>query len=368
MNIISMGSDYQVYDNGIKTHSQLPLGCYSVEFAQMRGFYLTAKDEVLKVNEARIYGSHQKRVQKVLNTYSLMNRNLGVLLSGPKGIGKSLFVRILAEEGMKKGLPVIVVNRAIPGIADFIEKIGQDIIVVFDEFEKTFADQKDWKPQDDMLSLFDGLDGGHKLYVVTCNDLSKLSEYMLNRPGRFHYHFSLGAPTKAEAEEYLTDSLLPQYHNLIEDIAGLTGVIDLPYDYLRAIAFEINQGYTLKETMLDLNITKPDMIRYDATIYLSDGTVFYSYGIKIDFTNPRPQYCSAYNGSNRLDIAFTPSLAKLVGSEYIINEGIYRETDDYIDDDWPEEKKREVIRFNSLTVNRIILNKLQSYNNRFFAD
>ena len=40
-----------------------------------------------------------------------------------------------------------------------------------------------------MLSLFDGLDNGKKLFVITCNEVERLNAYLLNRPGRFHYHF-----------------------------------------------------------------------------------------------------------------------------------------------------------------------------------
>ena len=54
------------------------------------------------ITEAKIYGVHTEKVFKVLNSFEKVNRSLGVILSGDKGIGKSLFAKLLAIEAMKK--------------------------------------------------------------------------------------------------------------------------------------------------------------------------------------------------------------------------------------------------------------------------
>lgn len=364
MNVVGSGSRYQIYGEDVKTYTQLPAGSYNVEFAKMAGFYLTSRSD-LTVTEEKVYGHSEEKVEKVMKSYHMLDRNLGVLLSGQKGIGKSLFVRMLADRALQEGIPVIVVTTAYPGIADFLSTIEQDCVVVFDEFEKTFADQEEWHPQDEMLSLFDGLDGGHRLFLVTCNDLSKLSQYMINRPGRFHYHFSMTAPTADDIRVYMEDKLEPQYHDNIKDIVMLAGVTDMPYDYLRAIAFELNQGYSLQESLNDLNITRADDIHFDIDVYLSDGTIYSAWHEKVNFTNNRS--CGLrfrnYDKKHEFYMSFYPSRATMVNGEIIITEGINFprfDEDDFWD--WPEESRKAMAdAINSCTVTKMVLKKCPEY-------
>ena len=159
MNIVQSGSRLQVYGEDVQTFKEIPVGSYDVCFNKMTGFYLSTRND-LEANEDKIYGNHLEKVHKVLTSFGLSQRNFGVMLSGQKGIGKSLFARILAEESIKAGLPVITVTIAIPGIADFLASIDQEVVVIFDEFEKVFACGDDYDPQTELLSLFDGTDGG----------------------------------------------------------------------------------------------------------------------------------------------------------------------------------------------------------------
>ena len=147
---------------------------------------------------------------------------MGVILSGPKGVGKSMFARLLAEAGKKSNLPLLIVDTPAPGIEDFISSIHQECIVLFDEFEKTFKTDKDsdYSPQDNLLSLFDGIDDGKKLYIITCNDTRGLSPFLLNRPGRFHYHFMLSTPTGDEVREYMNDNLVGDARQYIDKIVA----------------------------------------------------------------------------------------------------------------------------------------------------
>lgn len=41
---------------------------------------------------------------------------------------------------MEMGIPLIVVDKFIPGIASYIESIDQEVMVLFDEFDKTFGE------------------------------------------------------------------------------------------------------------------------------------------------------------------------------------------------------------------------------------
>lgn len=371
MNIVNAGSRYQVYGEDVKTFRSLPVGSYNVEFNKMTGFYLTARHD-LTVTEDKIYGSSSAKVDKVMKSYHLMDRNFGVLLSGQKGIGKSLFVRLVADRAILNSLPVIVVSSAIPGLADFISSIDQDCVVIFDEFEKTFAKQDDWNPQDELLSLFDGIDGGHKLFIVTCNKLEDISQYMLNRPGRFHYHFAMCAPAQDEVREYMLDKVLPQYQEAIEDVVNLSGVIDMPYDFLRAICFELNQGYSLKEAMSDLNITRVNRMKFDIKLYLSNGLCFEAWSERVNLGDHESHYLRVRRykekeGKDDFPTEFTtyfiPALAHMVGDEYIINEKIsfpHWDADDFYD--LEDERAKEMAQImNECKIDRMVLKKIPDY-------
>lgn len=271
MNVVHSGNTFQIYGDSLKTYEQLPAGTYEVGFSKFSGFFLTAHND-LTVNEDKVYGCTEQKVQKVLHSFSKVDRNFGVILSGRKGIGKSLFARILAVHARQLEIPLILVNEYVPGIANFLSSIEQEVIVLFDEFEKTFTSDGKSTPQEELLPLFDGLDGGKKLFVITCNEINKLNSYLLNRPGRFHYHFILTNPNPDEIREYMTDKLGEQYHHLIKKVVSFSAHADLTYDILRAIAFELNNGYSFEETLADLNISKESTPRFDVFAEFADGS------------------------------------------------------------------------------------------------
>lgn len=289
MNVVHSGNTFQIYGDALKTYEQLPVGTYEVCFNKFQGFFLTGHND-LEVNESKVYGCSEKKVQKVLHSFSKVDRNFGVILSGRKGIGKSLFARLLAVNAKEWNLPMLLVTEYYPGIANFLSSIEQEVIVLFDEFDKTFASKDETAPQEELLPLFDGLDGGKKLFVVTCNEIHRLNNYLLNRPGRFHYHFVLTNPTPEEIREYLTDKLDEQYQPLIKKVVSFATHADLTYDILRAIAFELNNGYSFEETLTDLNISKENTPRFDIIVEFEDGSRRISTDCKVDLYSAENDY------------------------------------------------------------------------------
>lgn len=289
MNVVHSGDTFQIYGDALKTYDKLPAGTYEVGFNKFSGFFLTSHNDLV-VSEGKVYGCSEKKVQKVLHSFSKVDRNFGVILSGRKGIGKSLFARLLAVHAKDYGLPLLLVTTYYPGIANFLSSIEQEVIVLLDEFEKTFADKDGVKPQEEMLPLFDGLDGGKKLFVVTCNEVNKLNTYLLNRPGRFHYHFMLSNPNPDEIREYLVDKLEEQYHPLIKKVVGFAANANITYDILRAIAFELNNGYSFEETLADLNISKEEAPCFDIIAEFADGTRWRSENERIDMYDSDKRY------------------------------------------------------------------------------
>lgn len=343
MNIINSGTTYQVYGDNVKTYKDLPLGTYDVSFSKFQGFFLTLR-EPLTIKEDKIYGKHNEKVDKILKAFAESKRNFGLILSGEKGIGKTLFAKLLSIKANELQLPVINVDTYIPGIAQFISSIQQEIVVLFDEFEKTFdEDNEGGNPQNDLLSLLDGTDNGKKLFIITCNDVDRLNDCFLNRPGRFHYHFMLTVPTPSEIKEYMSDKLKEEYHYIIPDVVTLSTYTEITYDCLRALAFELNRGYSFAETLADLNISRGSIPYYDIAIKFKDGSIAKTDdSIKIDLFDTRKQtYWLHIDDAFNVRVAFTPVKLKIyeIGTFNIIPSGTIEVID--IRDISPDEMRIE---------------------------
>lgn len=288
MKAVSTGNQYIIYDDSLQTYNQLPPQSYKVCFSRTQGFFLEKYIEP-DSREEKIYGDHTDKVNRVMNAFARTNRNFGVILSGAKGIGKTLFAKLLGIESIKRNMPLLVVDRYIPGIASYLESIDQECMVLFDEFDKTFGGirQADGEanPQTEMLALFDGIANGKKLFVVTCNVTRDLSDYLINRPGRFHYHFRFDYPTAEEIITYLKDKLPVEQYKEIPEIVSFAGRVPLNYDCLRAIAFEIGDGSSFKDAVKLLNIVNLQNEKYNVTAVMKDGRKATNGGISLDLFN-----------------------------------------------------------------------------------
>ena len=286
MKIIKTGSTYQIYGEDLIVLDKLPAQTYKIGFSKFTGFFLE-KQHDLEIKEDKIYGVHEEKANKVLNRFEKSRKNLGVILSGDKGIGKSLFARLLSQKAIENGIPVILVDDFIPGIDDFLNDIKDEVLILFDEFDKTFKSRDDVDPQAQMLSFFDGTSSGKKLFVVTCNEYRNLNEYMINRPGRFHFHFRFEYPTADEVRNYLTDKIDKKYFSEINKVVSFSRKIKLNYDCLSAIALELNEGEKFEETIKDLNIinTHDRKRQYDVQLFTEEGIIFTSENKELDLLN-----------------------------------------------------------------------------------
>ena len=102
MKVINTGVRFDIYPDNLKSYNELPADYYVVRFSEKEGFFLEQYTEFV-ISDAKIYGIQPKKVGKVINTFRLFNRNLGVILSGDKGIGKSLFSRLLGRKAVENG-------------------------------------------------------------------------------------------------------------------------------------------------------------------------------------------------------------------------------------------------------------------------
>lgn len=346
MKIISVGNRYEIYDDELKVHDKLPPKNYIVRFSKMSGFYLEESQEIT-IKEEKIYGIHNSKVHKVINSFKVFKRNLGVILSGNKGMGKSLFATLLSVEAIKNDLPLIIVDRYYSGIASYLDSIHQECVILFDEFDKTFGGVKagdgEPDPQATMLTLFDGLSQGKKLFVITCNELRSLNDYLVNRTGRFHYHFRFEYPTVEEVTEYLEDKLDKKYYGEIKNVIAFSRKVDLNFDSLRAIAFEINLGETFANAIKDLNIINLNNESYCLQIYFKNGNTAKSSQCNINLFGNEDvdEYVKTTSGQYLGNIKFNTANCiynPMIGASIVKDEFVEFEADS----DLEEKKANEV--------------------------
>lgn len=350
MNVVNTNNIYRIYNDSLKTYPKLPARAYQVNFDKQSGFYLSGYDEI--TIDEKIYGVHPEKVNKVLNSFKAFDRNLGVILSGAKGIGKTLFGKMLSIKGIEKGYPLIIVNQYIPGIADYLNSIHQEIVVLFDEFDKTFYLNKNRDsmedPQTEMLTLFDGLSQGKKLFIITCNELRNLNDYLVNRPGRFHYHFRFDYPDGEQIKEYLEDKIPEEAFEEINKVINFSKKVSLNYDCLRAIAFELSLGETFENAIKDLNIVNLNRELYDLVVYFKDGEQCQVRDISLNLFRDDSAYIEVRDSKkDDITITFNPSYSEYSSEkDAVLIKGSFCDITSYIDyktySEVPEGRERKI--------------------------
>lgn len=192
--ITQSGNIYYPATQGIN-HPELPLGVYTLHWSPKKDFIFLEKIQETFKLPSKIYYQPVDTVLKsvILKSWSTESEsNLGVLLTGEKGQGKTLLAKDICN--IVK-LPVIIIGKEIPLDIDFVQfisSIKQDVVVFVDEFEKLFdsdyynENNNGKHNQKSFLSFMDGVYTEHKrLFILTTN--SKVSEFLLNRPSRIKF-------------------------------------------------------------------------------------------------------------------------------------------------------------------------------------
>lgn len=192
--------------NSASAFTTLPPAVYSLMYSDMGGYYLTMDKERFKSPE-KVFGNVSNRVSHVIKRYDSQTNSLGVLLTGNKGSGKSLFTTLVSNSMIERGFPVIVINDSYSGqdMNEFLNKIGE-CVIIFDEFAKTYDRQE----QNKLLTLFNGIMSSKRIVLVTENDKHCLNDYIINRPGRFMYHFKYEKLEEEVVNEYCDYKGVPE--------------------------------------------------------------------------------------------------------------------------------------------------------------
>lgn len=248
------------------TYDKLPVGVYNLELDDS-GYFLT-KTADFKLPK-KIYGD-MSIVDRWLHTYQTRGRNLGVLLAGLKGGGKTITAKLLA---IKSGLPIITINAPYCG-SDFISFISNeclgDCVIFLDEYEKIYSKEtKDGDGDSSLLSVLDGPYQMHHLFILTVNSVA-VNTNLMNRPSRIFYRKNYEGLTPEDIKEIAEDLLLDK--SLVEDlISTASKMFQISFDTLISIIEEVNRyGEPASQCILNMNLT-PMNISFDAWQFVKDG-------------------------------------------------------------------------------------------------
>lgn len=229
----------------LKLSKEVPVGVWKLSCAKFVGFYL--EETEIKLSHGKIYGDAQNIADHVVEAFEKNdpNKNLGVLFSGEKGLGKTLTTRLILEKFYGKK-PIIIISEYINGMTDFISNF-KGCVVLMDEFEKFTGgntdseDENSLTKQESLLSIFDGNTGcSGNLFLLTVNNTYKLNENLKSRPGRMRYHYKFTSENATVVRNYCNDNL--NNKEIIEDVVEtLGGAGFVSMDILSSFVDELNK-------------------------------------------------------------------------------------------------------------------------------
>ena len=218
------------------TFEKLPIGVYNLGLDQ-KGYFLT-KTSDFKFPK-KIYGD-LSIVDRCIKTYESKKRNVGILLSGLKGGGKTITAKLLATKINK---PIINISAPYSGpeFIDFItDPILGDCVIFLDEYEKTYCNNKNSDDgNDSLLSLLDGPYETHHLFIFTVNQ-TNINSNLINRPSRILYSKEYHGLSQEDVIEIAEDKL--EDKTFMEDLLITSNKIyQLSFDILISLIEEVNR-------------------------------------------------------------------------------------------------------------------------------
>ncbi len=231
---IKKGTEFTLLEGKFDIVEKIDPGIYNI-VCDDNGLHLVKFQEEFKF-DFKIYGLQSEFIDYVLKTYKGTTGNLGVLLNGVKGTGKTVSAKVLAN---LLGLPVIIVKslgNANDELIEFLGSFNFDCTLFFDEFEKQFKED-----DNTVLQIMDGVYNNlesRKVFLLTTNKLI-INNNLISRPSRVRYIKSFEHLEESVVREYLLDNLKEK--DLVERVINYTKTLeDSTIDILKTIVSEIN--------------------------------------------------------------------------------------------------------------------------------
>lgn len=224
------GGDYHLNEKQKNTIKKIEPAVYELQ-PNMFGFHLSPISERFEF-PYKIYGLETDLIKRALKYYNNTDSgNLGILLNGVKGTGKTVTSKILCNE---LNLPVILVPRQYDNAQSFINSIPQDIIVFVDEYEKIYKDSHE------LLTIMDGaMNSQHRrVFLMTTNNLY-IDPNLIDRPSRIRYLKTFGNLSPDVVEEIVDDVLI--HKEFKDDCITFASTLEIiTVDIVKSIINEVN--------------------------------------------------------------------------------------------------------------------------------
>ena len=230
---MNTGNSYSQIDPNFEVTQALPVGVYNLELTMFGWKLFKFADNF--VFPYKLYSLENEFVDHVLKTYENTIGNLGVLLNGTKGTGKTVTAKVLAN---RLNLPVIVLKSMgdrNQSMIEYLSSLNCDCVLFMDEFEKNFKEE-----DSTVLQIMDGVyNSNHrKIFLLTTNNMH-INENLVGRPSRIRYVKHFGNLSMDTVNEYLDDALecTEAREEILEFVDSLTiSTIDI----LKTIVNEVN--------------------------------------------------------------------------------------------------------------------------------
>lgn len=232
---VQTGTNFNRMQGTIISYDKIPVGVYKISMSK-QGFYLEYVMDKF-VFDYKIYGLQEDFIDHVIKTYNESKTgNLGILLNGTKGTGKTVAAKMIAN---KLNIPVIIVQNMgtelnLPMMNYMSTEINFDCIFFFDEYEKTFNEDTT------ILSFMDGVynSTSRKVFLLTTNNLN-IDRNLIGRPSRIMYLKKFGNLETEVASKFLDDTLdTREYKQEVLEFIELLSISTI--DILKSIVKEIN--------------------------------------------------------------------------------------------------------------------------------
>ena len=272
---------------------KLDVGTYALKFDQDSGkFYLDIIED-FEISHT-LYGDIDHNADRILSTFLDRGKSTGVLLTGEKGMGKSLLLKQTCIKAKSLGIPTIVINTPFLGetFNQFIQAVSiHPVLIIFDEFEKIYNIAEDRHCQGKLLTLLDGTYNSNSLFIFTSNDRYGIDTHMINRPGRIFYLFKYNTLDEEVVKQYCQDKLIDK--SKIQSVISLSKIIsNFNFDSLASLIQEMNRyNETVEQVLGYLNIEiQNSQRRYDMKLHVGDFKV-YDYQTEISPLTQKKTFC-----------------------------------------------------------------------------